>query len=264
MLWLCDHVKAVWKSCLCFAKLYQRVFRSFLDLFEAVLGLGSAFNVVVFTTTTWSLWQRRNRLREHQPTWPLHEVHKRAKEMVMEFLDVQKQVHSPVSRSLWAGWSPPPEGVYKANFDATLFEHCNCVGLGVVVRDCNGDVIAALSQRITLPHSVEHAEALAASQVVTLARELCLSQLVFEGGCQKVIAAINSTGACHTLFGHIIDEVRCLSSTLITSCFVHTRREGNKIAHALARRAVLTADTDVCVEELPNDVDDVFHSETIQ
>ena len=88
--------------------------------------------------------------------------------------------------------------------------------------------------------------------------------MVFEGDCQKVIAAINSMGACHTLFGHIIEEIRCLSSTLVTSCFVHTRREGNKIAHALVRRAVLTADTDVWVEELPSDMDYVFHYEIIQ
>ena len=77
----------------------------------------------------------------------------------MEYLDVQTQVLSPVSRSPWASWSPPPEGVYKENFDAALFEHCNCAGLGVVVRDYNGKVIAALSQRITLPHSIEQAEA---------------------------------------------------------------------------------------------------------
>ncbi|XP_030930608.1 uncharacterized protein LOC115956336 [Quercus lobata] len=64
VLWLCDHAKAVWKSSFCFSKLYQRVFKSFLDLFEAVLEQGSVFNVVVFATTVWSLWQRQNRLRE--------------------------------------------------------------------------------------------------------------------------------------------------------------------------------------------------------
>ena len=236
------------------------MFRSFLDLFEAVLELCSTFNVAVFATTAWSLWQRRNRLREHQPTWPLHEVHKRVKEMVMEYLDIQTQVLSLVSRSPWVGWSPPLEGVYKANFDVALFEHCNCAGLGVVVRDCNGKVIAALSQRIALPHSVEQAE----SQAVTLAKELCLSRMAFEGDCQKVIAAINSSGACHTLFGHVIEEICCLSSTLVTSCFVHTCWDGNKIAHALARKAVLIADIDVWVEELPDDMDDVLHYEIIQ
>ena len=98
---------------------------------------------------------------------------------------------------------------------------------------------------------------------MTLARELCLSQLIFEGDCLRVVTAINSTEACHTLFGHIIDEIRCLSSFL-GSCFVHTCREGNNLVHALAKRAVLTVNTDVWVEELPYDLEDVLHSDLIQ
>ena len=33
---------------------------------------------------------------------------------------------------------------------------------------------------------------------------------------------------------------------------------GNSLAHSLARRAVLTADTDVWLEEFPPDLNDVF------
>ena len=39
---------------------------------------------------------------------------------------------------------------------------------------------------------------------------------------------------------------------------VHVRHEGNKLAHTLTRRAVLFADTDVWLEDLPRDLDDVF------
>ena len=54
-------------------------------------------------------------------------------------------------------------GFYKANFDGALFEGSNFAGIGVVFRDCSGEVIGALSQNILLPKSVKHAEALAAS-----------------------------------------------------------------------------------------------------
>ena len=37
-LWLCDQAKEVWKSEACFAALYKTHFRTFMDLFEAVLG----------------------------------------------------------------------------------------------------------------------------------------------------------------------------------------------------------------------------------
>ena len=41
--------------------------------------------------------------------------------------------------------------------------------------------------------------------------------------------------------------------------FQHVKREGNKLAHALVRRAVVCVDIDVWVEELPMDLDDVFN-----
>ncbi|KAK7823248.1 hypothetical protein CFP56_035709, partial [Quercus suber] len=72
-LWLCDQARLVWKFEASFVYLYQRKFKTFMDLFEAVLDRGSVFKVAWFSTITWSLWQRRNRIRERQQTWPLHE-----------------------------------------------------------------------------------------------------------------------------------------------------------------------------------------------
>ena len=128
----------------------------------------------------------------------------------------------------------------------------------MVVRDNSGNIMGALSQKIYRPQFVEHAEALAARRVVILVKELMLFQVCFEGDCQRVIQAINAPGACRTLFGHIIEEIHYFSSSLVSCSFIHVQRKGNKLAHALARRAVLSANTDVWVEELPNDLDYVF------
>ena len=54
------------------------------------------------------------------------------------------------------------------------------------------------------------------------------------------------------------DECRRVSASLRFCKFQHVRREGNRLAHALARRAILSANTDVWVESLPSDLDDVF------
>ncbi|XP_030939570.1 uncharacterized protein LOC115964388 [Quercus lobata] len=171
---------------------------------------------------------------------------------------------NPVRHAPRVKWLPPAEGGYKPNFDAAFFENSEVAGIGVVVRDSSGNVMGALSQKIPKPQSVEHAEALAACGAVILVKELLLSQACFEGDCQRVIQAINACGPSRTLFGHIIEEIHCFSSALACCSFVHVRREGNKLAHALARRAVLSADTDVWVEELPNDLDDVFRSDLAQ
>ena len=80
--------------------------------------------------------------------------------------------------------------------------------------------------------------------------------MVIEGDSLKITQAITDTRLVQTLYGHISDEIRLLSSSFICN-FLHVNRKGNKLAHALARRAVLSADTDVWIEELPRDLEDV-------
>ncbi|XP_075645403.1 uncharacterized protein LOC142616429 [Castanea sativa] len=220
---------------------------------------GSAFTIALFSTIAWSIWQRRNRVLVQQPSWPLHEISRRAKDLVVEFFDAHQQPLRSVEQGSRVRWTKPPEDFYKANFDAALFDSSNMAGIGVVIRDCNGNVIGALSQRIALSKSINHAEALVASQVMAFARELSLFRVIFEGDCLRIIKAINAKEPCHTLFGHIIEEQGSLTSSLTSCNFQHVKREGNNLAHALARRVVVSADTDVWVEELPWDLEDVFN-----
>ena len=91
----------------------------------------------------------------------------------------------------------------------------------MVVQDSSGNIMGALSQKISRPQSVEHAKALAACRAMILVKELMLFQVCFEGDCQRVIQAINAPGACRTLFGHIIEEIRCFSSSLVSCSFIH-------------------------------------------
>ena len=81
-----------------------------------------------------------------------------------------------------------------------------------------------------LPQSIEHPGALAASGAVTFARELSLFKVIFEGDYLRIIKAINTKEPCHTLFGHIIEEIWSLTPSLMTCNFQHVKREGNKLA----------------------------------
>ena len=65
------------------------------------------------------------------------------------------------------------------------------------------------------------------------------------------------------MFGHVIKEIQGSCSSFTRISFQHVKREGNKLAHALARRVVVSADIDVWVEELPIDLEDVFQMDLI-
>ena len=59
------------------------------------------------------------------------------------------------------------------------------------------------------------------------------------------------------------NEIHESCSSFNRISFQHVRRDGNKLAHSLARRAVLSADTVVWVEELPTDLEDVFQMDLV-
>ena len=149
----------------------------------------------------------------------------------MDFFNANHQPSQVSSRRAQVSWSPPTE---------------------------SGQVITALSQKIPLVQSVELAEAMAARWALLFAKELSLFDVEIEGDCSRVLAALNMARSCSTLFGHVIDECKSLGASLRSCKFNHVRREGNRLAHALARRAVISADMDVWVESLPSDLDSVF------
>ena len=176
-------------------------------------------------------------------------------------MDANEQVVKPRVRNIPVHWSPPQENVYKANFDVALFDNMGYAGLGVVIRDCNGHIIAALSKKIKFPYSVEMAEALAAHRAVTFAKELSIFKVVVEGDCLWVVQALKALDRCKTLYGNVIEDTYSQGVTLQHCQFQHVRRDGNKLAHTLARRAILSVDTDVWIKELPSNLEDVFQSD---
>ena len=125
-------------------------------------------------------------------------------------------------------------------------------------RDEHGMIIAALSQRIPLPSSVSMVEALAARRALTFAQEISIFSVEVEGDSLQVIRAINNKKLDKLGLGHIIQDIKQMGSCMQFCSFLHIGRGGNKLAHSLARRAVLAADTDVWLEEPPQDLDDVF------
>ena len=82
-----------------------------------------------------------------------------------------------------------------------------------------------------------------------------------EGDCLRVIQALQDSDHYFTLFGHIIEKTKRLGSFLRRCQFQHVRRNGNLLAHSLARRVALAANTNVWVEDLPIDLEVVFQSD---
>ena len=63
---------------------------------------------------------------------------------------------------------------FKANFDGAMFNESDEAGVGVVIKDSMGQVIATMAEKIRKPHSMECLEMVAARHAVVFAAEISL------------------------------------------------------------------------------------------
>ena len=118
-----------------------------------------------------------------------------------------------------------------------MFKTSSSTGIGVIIWDGMGEAIGALTMPIPLANLVATMEALACRRAVLFAKEIGLSDVIFEGEFAEVIQAIIQENSDHLDFGHIIDNIRIFASDLNSFQFCHVKRNCNVVVDALAKRA---------------------------
>jgi len=135
------------------------------------------------------------------------------------------------------------------------------VGLGVVVHDSQGSMIASLSEQAPLPFSSDIVEAMAAARALIFAQELGITEFVLEGDSEVVVNSLRSKETSFSSFGHLLESAKSLLSPITSISFSHVCRCGNRIAHNLARHARNVRGLSVWVEDVPPHLVDVLFAE---
>ncbi|XP_042950181.1 uncharacterized protein LOC122282290 [Carya illinoinensis] len=89
-------------------------------------------------------------------------------------------------------WKPPTWPIYKVNFDAAFDQASGRMGIGVVIRDSERELLGCLIAPKEHVPSVFQAKSYALHKAMELCIELELSQVCFEGDSKVVIDAVNS------------------------------------------------------------------------
>ena len=77
---------------------------------------------------------------------------------------------------------------------------------------------------------------------------------IFEGDFETSILAIKNECFHHPIVGHLGRDIISLASSLQYFSFAHTHRQGNGLAHALARRARLSFPVSIWKESVTPDI----------
>ena len=112
-----------------------------------------------------SVWHRQNQIRTSNKDYPITQVVQNAKQALQDFhnanLVQSAQVH--ISACPQVRWKPPPNASQKVNFDDATFKDIQKAGLGAVIRNSSGQVLASISEQVPLLHTSDIVEALAAA-----------------------------------------------------------------------------------------------------
>ena len=203
----------------------------------------------------WLIWSNRNDIRSGNFCVEIHSIQYQAQSFLQDFLLVQNaQFQSSTASDRSVKWIPPIPPHCKVNFDAAFFSSDGTAGLGVVIRDSSGKVLHALAQRIVKPISVVAAEALACRRAMDFAKEHGKLDCIFEGDAEVIVRAIRSSNFSHLEYGNVICDVLFLKNVFSFCDFSYVKRQGNVVAHCLARSSKSGCELQVWQSYVPDDI----------
>ncbi|XP_021769835.1 uncharacterized protein LOC110734081 [Chenopodium quinoa] len=129
--------------------------------------------------------------------------------------------------------SHPPDFI-KINCDASLRDE-GWVGVGAVARNDRGEVLFAGTRRSRGCWPPEIAEGKAILFGLKLARRYGLKHVIVESDSQVTINRLSKAVTYFSDFDSVLDDIMFVSKFLDFVSWSHVRRDGNVIAHYLAR-----------------------------
>ena len=185
----------------------------------------------------WNVWAERNGWVFENKSQPLAIIAQRAGRQSDEFALYSTRIYGGTPQARAASpsiWRAPHPVVIKINADASVGND-GWIGLGVVARGSDGRVCFSAVRRQRTWWPPEIAECKAIHLAVRLARDHGLRDVLVESDSQVVTTKLSKVVLFYSDLDFILGDVLALSSEFNSISFVHVKRDGNTVAHNLAR-----------------------------
>ena len=191
-------------------------------------------------------------MRLNQTADALHQIALLSKKWVAEYQARQISPNPVPIRTQPSScmWKPPPSSTFKINFDGAIFPMEKKSSIGVVIRDSRGLVIASCSKVVHQVLGASEVEAMAATWALSFAADVGVNWAVLEGDSLDVITGLRENRMVLVPYGLLLEDAMFLSQQFDELHYSHTKREGNSLAHSLARYAVNIPDFLVWMEDV--------------
>ncbi|XP_041017867.1 uncharacterized protein LOC121260078 [Juglans microcarpa x Juglans regia] len=255
VLWRCVAANDIWNDA---ASLVQKWNVNEMDFLEFWIRCTETLNEV---TLSWvavmlrKIWLRRNNFLFEGRMIERKRLVLGTNELMEEYKTAQARKQEGqqggTSTNNTRKWETPSEGYIKANWDAALHEDVKEMGIGVIVWDCEGEVLVSLLAKRSFNSKPVLAECLALYRAMVLCHELSLCNVIFEGDAQSVVKAVKSKEENWLWFGQVVDDIKELLKRRQDWKVAWVPREENGVAHQLAKFGFNYSNEIVMIEESP-------------
>ncbi|KAG2667500.1 hypothetical protein I3760_15G118100 [Carya illinoinensis] len=221
-IWSCEAARDVWAENASPLRKWSCSDESLSEVWERIIQKLPKLEVEMVAVSMRKIWLRRNKLIfEEQFTGPKCLISQAIEDME-EYREAQR-VGEVNRQSVIAGgrevkWKRPGENIVKINWDVAYDQKSLKMGAGVVIRDEEGEVLTCLS--------------------VEVCTKLRFLNFEFEGDALTIVNDVNNRDENWAWYGQIVDNLRSIFSGVSSWKLKHIYREGNKVAHSLAKKAI--------------------------
>lgn len=149
-------------------------------------------------------------------------------------------------------WKKPRDGLVKLNWDASIDKASKKMGLGGLIRNSRGEVVAAFSSSIPYVQDPDAAETIALWKAILFCLDRGFQSVILEGDSLHVVEALRQEGRSWQRFGQLIEDSRLMLHSLSSFEVCHVSREANQAAHLLAKNALITMEDLVWMWDCPS------------
>jgi ribonuclease HI len=253
VLWSCPTAIVVWQECNRRLQKIALVANDGYELVKAIFEKLSSEEVLEACTMARAIWLRGNSFVFAGEFLPPIQLVERSRMVMEEYSTAHNGSSSTINNTPMTPprWTKPPDDMWKINVDAAVDKRARKMGVGVVIRDAGGRIIAAWAKQIPFIVDPLLAETIAAWYAISFGKEMGRAKVILEGDSLLVASALEKEGANNQAHGQLLPDIRSSFSSFLYVQVHHVTRKSNMAAHVLARSALSQFLDKVWIGECP-------------
>ncbi|XP_071933079.1 uncharacterized protein [Coffea arabica] len=223
-------------------------------------------HITLTANIIWQIWKARNARRYEGKYGDHMSILDNAKNEWLEFQE--EQMDNDEKHRTGTGhqmqnhqWRPPDAGVVKISTDAAVSTKLARAGLGMIAKDCYGNLVEARGIRKYSNCGAEIEEANAIQQGLIMTTEAGWQRIEMQFDCKAAIEKIHKRGMEESPIATIMEDIRQLSDMFQYCTFSFVYKDGNRCAHKMAQFATRLVSNVIWKQSFPMWLKESIHED---